>query len=109
LFPLGGLNNSEPIKRLVTTTLTSSAYINGKWRIKGKVTRLESPDKPWEARIGFVAESDSGPGEHMRVSNLTTNKKTAQVSNLVSVQELPESFESVSGGGTERLKRLDRL
>ena len=113
LFPLGRTQTPKPPKHILRTTVTGSSYLGGKWKIKGHVARSEPPDKAWEARIGFVAETDSGPGEHLLISALTTSKKTARVSSLgppaiVTVDASSDSFDfEVTLEPSESLEKKD--
>jgi hypothetical protein len=82
LFPLGQAVQGKGKKHVLTTKILSSSYLGGKWQIKGEVSRAEAATKSWEARIGFMAQTDSGPGEYLSFSSLKTNKKAAKATML---------------------------
>jgi hypothetical protein len=76
LFPIGQAHKGNGPRHLVETTVQQASYLGGKWRITGDVRRLKPDPKPWKVRIGFVAETDSGPGEFLKISTLTTSRKS---------------------------------
>ena len=85
MFPIGHSTKTKPPKRRIHTEILSHDYLGGKWKITGEVNHHPEDGaqaRPWQARIGFVAETDSGPGEYLQVTKLTTNKKAAVVSSM---------------------------
>jgi hypothetical protein len=82
LFPMGVAAQGKGTKPLVTTTIISSSYLGGKWKVKGEVSRSEAPSDSWNARIAFLAQTDSGPGEYLNVATIKTNKKAARLTEL---------------------------
>jgi hypothetical protein len=40
---------------------------------------MEPDSKAWDARIGFVARTDSGAGEYLEIDHLKTSDKRAKV------------------------------
>jgi hypothetical protein len=76
LFPIGQAYKANGPGHLVETTVLQGSYLGGKWRITGEVRRLKPDPKPWKVRIGFVAETDSGPGEFLKIAALTTSRKS---------------------------------
>jgi hypothetical protein len=79
LFPFGQSSKSAyKKKQAITTTISSSIYLGGRWKVEGSVTRVEPNGKAWEARIGFVAATDSGAGEYLKIVNLKTSDKRAK-------------------------------
>lgn len=78
-FPFGHSVKPPPPEHTVKTTITKTSYLGGKWKVEGEVTRLEVNNKNWQARIGFVAATDSGAGEYLTVSHLTTGDKRAKL------------------------------
>jgi hypothetical protein len=79
LFPFGQSSKTTKKKHTVRTTILSSTYLGGQWKVKGAVKRGESNGKAWEARIGFLAATDSGAGEYLLVSSLQTSDKRAKL------------------------------
>lgn len=79
LFPFGQSHKPPAPKHAVRTEITKTSYLGGKWKVEGEVKRLEVSAKDWEARIGFVAAADSGSGEFLTVTHLTTDDKRAKL------------------------------
>jgi hypothetical protein len=82
LFPFGQSSKTAKKKHAVKTVILDSTYLGGQWKVRGDVLRVEPDGKVWEARIGFVAATDSGAGEYLVVANLTTSDKRAKVAAL---------------------------
>jgi hypothetical protein len=82
LFPFGHSHKPQGAKQEVKTRITSTTYLGGKWKIEGEVTRTKPNTKPWEVRIGFVAGTDSGSGEYLKVARLVTKDRRAAVGDL---------------------------
>ena len=79
LFPFGHSVKKPPPKQATRTRITSTQYLGGKWRVEGIVSRAEPNTKAWEARIGFVGATDSGPGEHLLITKLVTKDKGTKI------------------------------
>jgi len=82
LFPFGHSVKTPGKKNETKTRITKTTYLGGKWRVEGEVTRTRPDSNSWETRIGFVAGTDSGPGEYLKVASLVTNDKGAVVAGL---------------------------
>jgi hypothetical protein len=82
LFPFGHSHKSRGAKQEVRTSITNTTYLGGKWKVEGEVTRTKPSTKPWEVRIGFVAGTDSGSGEYLKVARLVTKDRRAAVGDL---------------------------
>jgi hypothetical protein len=79
LFPFGQSQRPSVAKHAVRTEITKTSYLGGKWKVEGEVKRLKVDNKSWEARIGFVAATDSGAGEYLTVTHLTTDDNRAKL------------------------------
>jgi hypothetical protein len=79
LFPFGRSNKSTTQKQEIRTKITDTSYLGGSWKVEGEVIRTKPSTKAWEARIGFVAGTDSGAGEYLKVAKLVTDDKRAVV------------------------------
>src|SRR5262249_48900533 len=83
MIPIGRSTKTKPPKPRIYTKILTSEYLGGRWKIKGEVThRPDENEKPstWEAHIGFVAETDSGPGEYLKIVQfITSDRKKAVV------------------------------
>jgi len=97
LFPFGQSSKKNKKKHAVKTVILSSTYLGGQWKVKGDVMRVEPDGKVWDARIGFVAATDSGAGEYLVVASLATSDKRAKLTALgppasVSIQGTLDKF-----------------
>jgi hypothetical protein len=98
MFPIGEAGEKKGVKHLVSTKIVDSSYANGKWKITGTISRAKPTSKNWYARVGFVAQTDSGPGEYLTIASLTTSKKSARLESLgppgvINVDSSVDSFD----------------
>lgn len=96
LFPLGGGGKKTPPKKKVHTRILNHSYSSGKWSVDGEVICSHYDGSPWNIRIGFIAETDSGKGENLKISGLKTSEKAA------SVQEMGPPAEVQVDGSVDR-------
>ena len=114
LFPLGHTHASQK-KQTVKTRITSSTYNSGKWEIEGTTVCVKFKGEPWQVRVGFIAETDSGAGEYLQIKNLTTRDAAAKLVDngppaKVEVDGSIDRFDfrvSVVAGGSLEKKDLD--
>jgi hypothetical protein len=79
LFPFGRSSKPAPPKQEVRTRITDTSYLGGRWKVEGEVSRTKPGTRPWEVRIGFIAGTDSGAGEYLKVAKLVIRNKRAVV------------------------------
>jgi hypothetical protein len=81
LFSLGK-EGSPIIKQKSKRNISKAVYINGKWEIEGEAICAKFKQDPWNVSIGFTADTDSGKGESMIITSLTTSSPKAVVTDL---------------------------
>jgi hypothetical protein len=82
LFPFGHSVKKGPSKLETRAKINKTQYLGGKWRVEGSVSRLKPSTKTWKADIGFLAGTDSGPGEYLLITKLVTSNARAKVKDL---------------------------
>jgi hypothetical protein len=77
LFRLGGRGGGHPAEAFRVDTLKGE--FDGKvWRFHGRVTVMQGSDKPWSFSVSALLDVETGRGETIPVTSLTTSAGEAE-------------------------------